>query len=509
LKIAGLNDDLKSMSRAEKIELIHQAGLLAEELQRRHVEEKLRFYRPHPKQEEFHRCLKRNRWLFGGNRTGKTVGGAAEAAWWARGNHPYRKILRPTSGWIVSLTNEVQRDVAQREFLSLINPAWIKGVKMREGKADDLEHGVIDYILIESIHGGVSQVGFKSCDQGRERFQGTSRDWIWFDEEPPEEIYLECLMRVMDCRGSIWGTMTPLKGLTWVYMAIWINEKNNPEVWSSAMAWEDNPYLSPEEIEQLMATLSDSELESRREGKFVAMTGLVYSEFREDVHVIEPFPVPAEWMDRISIDPGIDKPLSCHWYAVNQDGDVFVVGEWYKAGWHVSAHMREIERISRELGWKRDSRGWLSCIMDAAANQRTVVNEETVASVFRDHHMNVNTNVNKSKFAGIERVKEYLHVRKAEHFGEVDAKKWPKGKPKLFIFNTCKEMIKEIKQYRWGDNDEPIKDKDHAMDELRYFIMTKPQPRKPAQERFENEIGRDKRVKAERLHRRQRFGIGV
>ena len=58
----------------------------------------------HKKQMEFHACKKRNRWVFGGNRTGKTECGAVEAVWFARGIHPYRKIKGATKGWVVSLT---------------------------------------------------------------------------------------------------------------------------------------------------------------------------------------------------------------------------------------------------------------------------------------------------------------------------------------------------------------------------------------------------------------------
>lgn len=464
-----------ALERAELADLAYQASLLVRELERRHTEDKLKYYKPHPKQVEFHKCEKRNRWVFGGNRTGKTEVGAVEAVYYARGRHPFKIVTRATDGWVVSLTNEVQRDVAQRKVLSYINPSWIKGVKMREGKADDPDNGVIDYLLIESVHGGLSKIGFKSCDQGRARFQGTSKDWIWFDEEPPEEIYMECLMRTLDCRGQIWGTMTPLMGLTWVHDTIWLNERKNPEVWTILMSWQDNPYLSKDEIALMEAQMSEEELESRREGNFVAMTGLVYREFRESIHVIEPFPVPREWMDLIAIDPGIDKPLSAHWYAVDHNGNVYVVGEWYKAGWMVSAHMREIERISNELGWPRDSRGWLSCIMDAAADQKSLINEKTVAQVFRDNRMNVNTKVNKSKFAGIQQVKSYLALRKYPEYADVDPVAWPKGKPKLFIFNTCEKLIWELKKYRWKQGtDEPEKVDDHALDELRYYIMTKP-----------------------------------
>ena len=175
------------------------------------------FEKVHKKQIEFHKCTKRNRWVFGGNRTGKTECGAVEAIWYARGIHPYKKIGHATKGWVVSLTQEVQRDVAQEKILSYLPKSWIADIVMRKGTKDSPVSGVIDFILIKSVYGGISTIGFKSCDQGRQKFQGTSQDWIWFDEEPPKDIYDECRMRVLDTCGEIWGTMTPLLGLTWVH----------------------------------------------------------------------------------------------------------------------------------------------------------------------------------------------------------------------------------------------------------------------------------------------------
>lgn len=129
----------------EARQLLYDAQLLTDELARRQREEKLRLYRPHPKQRLFHQCDKHNRWALGGNRTGKTEVGAAELVWFARGTHPFKRITRPMDLWAVSLTNEVQRDVAQKKVLSYLDPKWIKGVKMREGRADDPDHGVIKW----------------------------------------------------------------------------------------------------------------------------------------------------------------------------------------------------------------------------------------------------------------------------------------------------------------------------------------------------------------------------
>nr|MDD6335922.1 terminase family protein [bacterium] len=148
--------------------------------------------RVHQKQMAFHACPRRNRWVFGGNRTGKTECGAVEAVWHARGIHPFRDIRRPTVGWVVSPTHEVQRDVAQKKLLDYLDPAWIGRVVMRTGGREAPEGGVLDYLTIKSVHGGQSTIAFKSCDQGREKFQGASLDWVWFDEEPPQDIYAEC-----------------------------------------------------------------------------------------------------------------------------------------------------------------------------------------------------------------------------------------------------------------------------------------------------------------------------
>ena len=184
----------------------------------------------HEKQLAFHRCKKRNRWVFGGNRSGKTECGAVECVWLCRGIHPYKEN-KPVNGWVVSLSSQVQRDVAQEKVLSYLNKNWIADIVMAQGKKEYPEGGIIDYILIKNVFGTVSKLGFKTCDQGREKFQGTSLDFVWFDEEPPEDIYIECKMRVLDKAGEIFGTMTPLKGLTWVYDTIYLNNNNDNEVW--------------------------------------------------------------------------------------------------------------------------------------------------------------------------------------------------------------------------------------------------------------------------------------
>lgn len=466
-------------------DLVKKILKLEKEINVRYNANKLNFYnkkgKVHKKQIAFHKCKKRNRWVFGGNRSGKTECGAVEVVYMACGNHPYRKN-KVTEGWVVSLSRQVQRDVAQRKILEYLPASYIEKIVMVSGGQDSAENGVIDFILVRSDAGGISRIGFKSCDQGREKFQGTSLDYVWFDEEPTFDIYLECKMRVLDKCGDIFGTMTPLKGLTWVYNTIYLNEKNDDEIWCETMEWADNPFLSKREIESMTKSLPADEIESRRYGKFMQNGGMVYSEFDENVHVIEPFNIPLDWQDNISIDPGLHNPLSAHFYAVDFDGNVYVVAEHYAAQKTVEYHAEKIKEIADRLHWKRDSRGFLHALIDSAAGQRTLASEKNVVELFYDNGILVNPKVNKDLFSGISVVKSYL--------------KTADGKSRLFIFKNCVNLIREIKNYWWGDDDVPIKKDDHCLDELRYYLMTKPINKEKT---YKTEIQKDKEKMARKL----------
>ncbi|MDE6691109.1 MAG: hypothetical protein K2K04_03980 [Clostridia bacterium] len=189
---------------------------------------------------------------------------------------------------------------------------------------------------------------------------------------------------------------------------------------------------------------------------------MVYPEFALAVHVVAPCAVPREWQENISIDPGLNNPLSAHWYAVDWDGNIYVVAEHFAAGLDIDAHARSLRDISARIGWKTDFKGRICALIDSAANQRTLASAKSVAELFCEKGILVNTKVNKDVFAGICRVKEYL--------------KRGNGTPDIYVFDTCKNMIDEFTRYHWSDGDSPVKVDDHCMDELRYFVMSRPRP---------------------------------
>lgn len=413
----------------------------------------------HKKQLEFHKCTKRNRWVFGGNRTGKTECGAVETIWLSLGIHPYKNNKQQTECWVVSLSNRVQKEVAQAKILKYLPKNSIVDIIMNEGKKSNPENGIIECIIVKNKFNNLSRIWFKSCEEGREKFQGTSLDFVWFDEEPPEEIYTECKMRVLDKCGEIFGTMTPLKGLTYIYNEIYLNNLNDDEVFYLFISWEDNPFLNQKEIERLTNSLSKDEIESRKFGRFSSFdSGLIYSEFDINLHVIEPFNIPREWQDTISIDPGYNNPLSCHWYARDHDNNIYVIAEHFEENKTIEYHSNKINEISNKLNWKRLSNGMIETLIDSAANQKTLSSSKSVTELFYENGIIANPKVNKDVLVGISKVKTFL--------------KNINGNTRLFIFSNCKNLIREFKTYRWNGDNSPVKKDDHALDELRYYIMS-------------------------------------
>ena len=426
----------------------------------------------HTKQMVFHADTASNRWIFGGNRTGKTQCGAMEAVLWALCIHPHRNLRNATEGWVVSLSTRFGRDVAQRKILKYLNDKSkdnkvIKEVVMLKGSKDYPERGVIDYMLIKNQFGTDSKISFKSCDQGREKFQGEGLDWVWFDEEPPEDIYEECLLRTLDKAGSaIWGTMTPLKGKSWVYERIFLKSNQstitkaesdddschkNYDISVMFMSWEDNPYLPKSEIKRMQKALSASALESRKYGRFMDGTGLVFCEFGDE-NIVDPFEIPATWFRVISIDPGFTNPCAVIWVVACPDDNIFVVWDYSVAEQTVPHHAREIKKINEQLDFENKA------IIDSAALSKTLGSAQSVVEQFEQCGISVDTKVNKEVFGGIMKVKGLF----------LDAN----GIRKLFVFRNCTNLIRELRTYWWGDNEKPVKKDDHCIDALRYFVST-------------------------------------
>lgn len=169
------------------------------------------------------------RLMMAANRIGKTEGiGGYETTLHLTGLYPHwwegRRFDKPIQAWAAGRTAATTRDILQAKLCGpvafeggrktvagtgLIPGDLIDGVSWKRGLAD-----AVDVIKVRHVSGGVSTLGFKSFEQGRGAFEGTERDLVWLDEEPPMEVYVECLVRTMTTDGLVMLTFTPLNGMT-------------------------------------------------------------------------------------------------------------------------------------------------------------------------------------------------------------------------------------------------------------------------------------------------------
>ena len=80
---------------------------------------------------------------------------------------------------------------------------------------------------------------------------------------------------------------------------------------------------------------------------------------------------------------------------------MYVVAEHYEAERDVQYHAEQIRKICAELNWHTDKFGRVEALMDSAANQRTLNGQKSVAELFAEEGLNVNTRVNKDVYTGM------------------------------------------------------------------------------------------------------------
>mgnify|MGYP001809629296 CR=1 FL=1 len=173
----------------------------------------------------------RERCFMAANRVGKTVSGGFECACHLTGLYPAwwegKRFDRPVSGWAAGKTNETTRDIVQRKLLGRTVKGTVKsldgtGIVPGERLGDvTWKQGVpdlVDTVAVRHVSGEWSTLGLKSYQQGRGSFEGTEQDFIWLDEEPPMDVYGECLIRTATTGGIVMITFTPLEGLSEVVM---------------------------------------------------------------------------------------------------------------------------------------------------------------------------------------------------------------------------------------------------------------------------------------------------
>ena len=419
-------------------------------------------YSPHEKQELFHSASGKHRLYIGGNRAGKTVGGTVEDIWWLTGRHPYRETPPPpVRGRIVGVDflNGIEK---------ILRPEMARWLPLSELKGGSWSSAYSKSERVLTLENG-STVEYMSYDQDLDKFAGTSRHFVHFDEEPPQDIFIECSMRLIDTGGSWWMTMTPVEGMTWIFDDIYLPgvEGTNSLISVIQVDMSENPHLSQGEIDNFMLGLSDEERIARKQGKFVQLGGLVFKHFSPDIHVIDPIIPPKEWQWFESMDHGYNNPTAHLWHAVSSDDQVITFGEHYEAEQTVDYHAQIVHARNAQYGKVPEI-----FVADPAISQRQAV---TGTSIHEEYARRGLAYVlgNNDVSVGINRMAQYL-------------KPGVDGQPRWLITRNCVNLVREMQRLRWktwatkkmanqnNKYDTIHKKDDHAPDSARYFFSLMP-----------------------------------
>lgn len=276
------------------------------------------------------------KFLFGGNRSGKSEGLADYVL--RRIKRRREKFKRPQKVWIVGETFQDSIAIQQTKIWNLLPKYEIK-----YGNFDDI-NGFPNRKL--QLKDG-SLITFKSYDQKRDAFQSDDIDIIWNDEEPPYDIYKEQRMRLIDRKGEMVVSMTSLKGVTDLiddvfedYEAVEtqyaplvdetlprIAEKNGARfyfLWTT-----ENPYIPQERLEEEVKLMTRDEIKARIYGLPINLTGKIYLAMSKKIHVVRFTDLPeGNYTLHHILDPHDRKPWAMIWIAVHKTGAAYVVDEY-------------------------------------------------------------------------------------------------------------------------------------------------------------------------------------
>jgi phage terminase large subunit len=389
----------------------------------------------------------------GGTGSGKTLAAAHKTARYVLERPPQRTRL---PFWIIGESFDQICQAAWVEKLATIIPEeCIADYQWYRNKRQWPYAVLLKHPTIPDEVGWILE--FKSYEQGFGGMKAVSIGGYWCNEELPYHLLFEIQGRCRDYSSPGWADFTPVecKDPEWIEAY-----EDPPRGWkfyhlnnlkNTAKAANADKTIA-EWATDYLATVPEELREMRQTGKFSVLRGAVFKEFRKSVHVIEPRRIPREWRKIRGLDFGFNNPTCCLWIARDNDGIYYVYDEYYRAQASIDENVAEIDK--RE--WEYNQPWYGPTYSD---HEATIRNEYILRGI-------PCIPANKSRNPGIELLRSLMIQGR-------------NGKPRLYIFSTCKNLIKEIQGYRYPEGttgrnpkDEPIDKDDHAVDALRMAIFT-------------------------------------
>ena len=391
----------------------------------------------------------RERVIFGGNRTGKSVAGATEVAYHLTGLYPHwwqgKRFSRPVQALACGKEAKITRDTVQQILLGKFDEF---GTGLIPGNCLDREKctssraaaGLFDGVPVKHKSGGWSMLRLRSYDQGRTAFEGVELDVIWEDEEAPQDVHNENLMRTMTTGGIVLNTFTPLKGETPLVRDL-LNRAKEGTVFSINVWWDDVGHITTDMIEDMKKRYPKHEIRARRFGEPQLGSGAIFTA-DEESYIIRPMPLPDYWPRIFGLDFGWVHPTAACWGAHDRETDTLYV---------YSEHRQSKVEIPVHVGAIKARGDWIWGVSETAGTNQA--DGKRMIDLYKAHGLKLKK-ANKgpgSLESGIMRLQE----------------RFAAGTIK--IMETCPMLLSELRRYHRDEKGRVVSQNDDLIDALRYM----------------------------------------
>lgn len=454
---------------------------------------KLEFYKPYEYQKKFHSAkgfdkfvpvpsdtkkegLAIQRALRAANQVGKTYSGAIEMAYHLTGQYPEwwegHRFTKPITALVSGKTNDTTKNILQTELFGdslnekklgtgAIPLDCIGKITKKAGVPNAYSEVLIKHIK------GWSKVFLLSYEMKAKAFMGYRTDVSWLDEEPPSDIYAQILRSQFATNGVVYMTFTPEEGVTEIVHKF--DSELGPGQALITATWDDAPHMTPETIEQKLASIPPHEREMRSKGVPIMGSGLVWP-VPESQIITDPIEIQPYWRRIVGVDFGWDHPFAAAWIAHDTQADVVYVTDTFRQS-HAT-----IAVCASAIKKKGD---WIPCmwphdglIHDKASGKplADLYREEGVY-MWRDQFSNPPAPGQKEGQGGNGVEVGILDILERMETG------------RFKVFSTCKDWFEEWRMYHRKDG-KIVKLRDDLMSATRYAVMmlrhaqTKPVPQR-------------------------------
>jgi len=395
------------------------------------------------------------RFLMAGNRVGKSLAAAVEVSYHLTGLYPADwngvRFNHPTQWWICGDSRQTIISTLQPLFLGdvgdfghgLIPKDCIDFSTLKDAQKAATSVGMVKIMHTSGAH---SSITFKSYFEGRKSFQGAAV-CVMLDEEPPQDVYGECLLRTATGDNILVASFTPLSGETELIKQLLPDGDYYKEgdlgkgKYLVRLAMDDAPHLDEQKIENILSGFPEYQRKARRLGIPTLSGGAIFP-YDVEKWTIDPIALPEHWPRAFGFDIG--QRTATVWFAHDRDSNIYYAyTHYYEENALPSAHIAAIQARGK----------WIKGAIDTAAHADGVTDQQNLFKIYEDAGLDI-VNATKSVEAGIFLIQSLLN------------------EGRLKVFKTEKTLISQLQNYRRDSKGKIIKKGDDLVDAFRYALMT-------------------------------------